>query len=194
MESVQTIEHGDIIAEIIPDENPPNPREEFDNMGKMVCFHKRYSLGDKHDYQEENFTSWDELAAQIDKDVGGAFVLPIRMYDHSGIGLTANPLDFLRYPWNCPWDSGWVGFIFVSKNDVRKEYSTKRITKKIRERAISVLQAEVEEYNRYLNGEVYGYVVKNKAGDVFDSCWGFYGLKYAVDEAESMLKDYETKN
>lgn len=34
------------------DDDPPNPREDYDNFGKMICFHKRYSLGDKHNYCE----------------------------------------------------------------------------------------------------------------------------------------------
>lgn len=36
---------------IVHDEDVESPRE-WDNIGKMVCFHNRYSLGDKHDYSE----------------------------------------------------------------------------------------------------------------------------------------------
>lgn len=32
------------------DEFPLNPREDYDNFGKMVCFHRRYILGDKHQF------------------------------------------------------------------------------------------------------------------------------------------------
>lgn len=35
---------------VVPDNEPVNPREEWDNFGTMVCFHKRYTLGDEHDY------------------------------------------------------------------------------------------------------------------------------------------------
>lgn len=35
---------------VIPDDDPMNPREEYDNFGTMVCFHRRYTLGDKHNY------------------------------------------------------------------------------------------------------------------------------------------------
>lgn len=31
---------------------PLNPREDHDCLGKMVCWHSRYSLGEKHDYDE----------------------------------------------------------------------------------------------------------------------------------------------
>lgn len=35
---------------VVPDTDPINPREEWDNFGTMVCFHKRYTLGDEHSY------------------------------------------------------------------------------------------------------------------------------------------------
>ncbi len=34
------------------DESPENPREAYGHFGKMVCFHPRYTLGDKHEYKE----------------------------------------------------------------------------------------------------------------------------------------------
>jgi hypothetical protein len=43
---------GRYTLKIVIDEDPPNPREDRDNLGRMVCWHKRYSLGDKHDYKE----------------------------------------------------------------------------------------------------------------------------------------------
>lgn len=33
------------------DEDAGNPREDSEPFGKMICFHSRYSLGDKHDYE-----------------------------------------------------------------------------------------------------------------------------------------------
>lgn len=37
---------------IVDDDQPENPREDRDNLGKMVCWHRRYTLGDRHDYGE----------------------------------------------------------------------------------------------------------------------------------------------
>lgn len=189
---METIKHGDYTIEIEQDEYPLNPRE-FDNLGTMVCFHSRYDLGDKHDYRQNDFSSWNELEAQIQKDTGGAVIRPIRMYDHSGIGVTANPLSFGRYPWNCPWDSMWVGFIYVSRVDIRAEYSVKHVTKEIADKVKEVLIAEVETYGQYLSGEVYAYLVKDKDGEVVDSCCGYYDLEYAHDQAISAV-DYLAEN
>ena len=35
---------------IVHDEDSIDPREDYDNFGKMACWHSRYNLGDKHDY------------------------------------------------------------------------------------------------------------------------------------------------
>jgi len=44
----------------------------------------------------------------------------------------------------------------------------------------------VESWNEYLGGDVYGCVKetydKNKKQIDQDSCWGFYGYKYALEE------------
>jgi hypothetical protein len=36
----------------IVDDEAMNPREDRDNLGKMVCWHRRYSLGDEHGHSE----------------------------------------------------------------------------------------------------------------------------------------------
>lgn len=37
---------------IVDDDMPLTPREDYDCLGKMVCWHGRYSLGEKHDFEE----------------------------------------------------------------------------------------------------------------------------------------------
>ena len=37
---------------IAKDSDPLNPRESYDNFGKMFCWHSRYNLGDEHDFKE----------------------------------------------------------------------------------------------------------------------------------------------
>ena len=38
--------------EIKQDDYADNPREAYDNFGKMICWHRRYDLGDKHGFEE----------------------------------------------------------------------------------------------------------------------------------------------
>jgi hypothetical protein len=33
-------------------------------------------------------------------------------------------------------------------------------------------------------GDVYGYVIENANDDDLDSCWGFYGIDYCIQEAK----------
>ena len=47
-----------------------------------------------------------------------------------------------------------------------------------RKRAIEIMEGEVEVYDQYLRGEVYGYTLYEQEDDEWteeDSCFGFYG-------------------
>lgn len=168
MQAVKTINYPDgAVLSVYPDESPENPRE-WDNVSQMVCFHRRYSLGDKHDYRSEDFNGWDEIQAQIERDHDVALILPVYMYDHSGVLLATSPFS-------CPWDSGQVGFIFVTADTIRREFHCKRIGKRIRAKVEALMASELAVYNQYLNGEVYGFVLTDPKGEDEDSCWGFYG-------------------
>ena len=59
-----------------------------------------------------------------------------------------------------------------------------------RELAQKCLEAEVEEYDTYLRGEVYGYIVQ-KDGTDLDSCWGMYGLDYCKEAAINVIDSYQ---
>jgi len=37
---------------VLPDDDPINPRENGGCFGRMVCWHRRYALGEEHDYDE----------------------------------------------------------------------------------------------------------------------------------------------
>ena len=69
-----------------------NPRDN-DNLGVMVCFHKRYRLGDSHDYSVNEFNSWDELRSRLEKDYPGGVILNLYLYDHGGITISTEPFS-----------------------------------------------------------------------------------------------------
>ena len=172
------------IIEVAIDEDPQNPREEFDNMGTIVAFHKNYILGDKHEYKESDYSGWDELEKAITRDHDPAVVLPIFMYDHSGITISTRPFS-------CQWDSVQVGFVFISKDKVRSEYGVKRLSNRVLELAENVLIQEVKTYDDYLTGNVWGYAISDKFGNEYESCWGFYGEDYCREEAEGVVAALE---
>lgn len=121
-----------------------NPRECNDNLGTMLCFHRRYNLGDKNPYNSNHYNGWNDFAESLRSVHDIALMLPIYMYDHSGVSVS-------HTPFSCQWDSGQVGWIFVNKDQVRREYGVKRISPKVMDIVKSVLIAEIEEYNEYLN-------------------------------------------
>jgi len=125
--------------------DPDDPRQ-YDNLGKMVCFHGRYSLGDKHNYKFHDYNGWEEMKSDIVKKEDVLVILPLYLYDHSGI--TMNTTGF-----SCPWDdNGQVG-VYATKKDIREWYGLKRINNPYIDKVREVLLEEVKIYDRYLTGE-----------------------------------------
>jgi len=141
-------------------DNYSDPRE-WDNLGTMVCWHGRYDLGD-----EQPKISPSEYLEDLPE---GTVTLPLYLYDHGSI--TMNTSGF-----SCPWDSRQVGFIYATPEDIAKGGADPELT-------LEILKGEVETYDQYLRGDIYGYVVeKGEAcdhGDThwerMDSCWGYFG-------------------
>jgi hypothetical protein len=162
------------------DSSAESPRD-WDNLGKMICFHRRYDLPDERDtssFGADDFSSWAELEAALTKEYDPCVILRVYMYDHSGI--TFNTTGF-----SCQWDSGQVGFILATKEQVRQEWHVKHISKKLREQVERTLKGEVETYAQWSEGEVYGYMVTDAEGNDIDSCWGYYGIDAAKQEAQN---------
>ena len=135
---------------VLVDEYPTKPREGC-NLTTMICHHRNYSLGDLEESKQFNgYNSLKELKQALVEYYGEmAYIEPLSLYDHSMQTLAiGEPTD--------RWDSGYVGFIFVTKEQARKWFNVKRITKSILEKIEKLAQAEVEEYNKvWLWGEVY---------------------------------------
>lgn len=161
---------------IIPDENPLNPRTDCDHLGIMLCWHRRYSLGDSHPYD----TPQDFAESAAAKDM---FVcLPVYLLDLSGLYVSVN--DF-----NDSWDSGQLGFIYCTKQDAQKWFNNTDVTE---DEIKKELTAEVEEYNDYLNGAWYGFLIEGLDGEVEDSCGGFRydgSMKKLASEMKSYVSD-----
>lgn len=231
---------------IYSEDNPEDPRD-WDNVGTMVCWNSRYTLGDEQPkcsptewkaalasefdpgitarIERMSDKAWDrreQLISQgydsssrmvkearaeaesecdlmiervLDKHV---VILPLYLLDHSGITMRTGRFS-------CPWDSGQVGFIYCTKETIRKELSRpqplkrgqerqgyktiKHVTKKDLAHAEECLRREVKTYDQYLTGDVYGFVIEEMDGEG-DNCWGFFGMDDCLSEAKMEVDAY----
>ena len=182
-EHVATITVGDLTARIELDPEPPNPRD-ADNLGVMVCLHRRYRLGDPHAYRAEDHSGWEDLEQAILRDHPGALVLPLYLFDHSGLTMSTSDAMFRAFD-AAAWDWGQVGYIVASAEDIREAFGARRISRKLRGLVEDVLRAEVTEYDLHLRGEAYAFTIETADGEVLDSCCGFLGLAHAISEARA---------
>jgi len=204
------------------DESPRN----WDNLGTMICFHSRYSIGDINppgtalDWfcSELDLDPWD-IANRIEKKYsktdlkieGKNFAeevfnyalekfardhifLDLFLYDHGTTRIST--CSWIGKAKHAEWDSGQIGIIYVTKETVRKKYNWKYLTDKRIKKIEEYLKKEVEIYDNYLAGFVYGYVAENPDGEMLDSCWGFFGdpeISGLYDSAKSAI-DYHISN
>lgn len=153
------------VLKIFHDTWAESPRS-WDNLGTMAIFHKNYNFGDEVDFSSKDFDSWSEMEDYINNTLKAVICLPIYMYDHSGI--TINTTGFA-----CPWDSGQIGFIYVTDDKMKKEYGNTYHLPHL-ESARKALLSEVLTMDQYITGQVYGFYLE-KNGETIDSCCGFYG-------------------
>jgi len=167
--------HKTYTIKIFQDDSPISPRE-GDNLGTIICWHRNYDLGEING-RKGNIDP-HEFVAQKRKE--GAVILPVYLYDHSGI--TINTTGF-----SCQWDSGQVGWIFADKDAIRKWYQVKNITKKLREQVRDHLMNEIEIFDKYIREEMYGFIIEDEDEKHIDSCWGFYYERECMEYAESQI-------
>lgn len=199
-----------------PDDILISPREVDEHFGTMVCFHSRYALGDSHNYMDKDDFLREMYLNTVGHDEPGMdryermvnivssrfrhgpkteeravddtmlnvisekyIMMPLYLMDHSGLAMQTESF-------HDPWDSGQVGWIYVSKEDALKEFDTEKMTGAVRKKAEDLMKSEVAVYDSYLRGECYGFELY-KNGELSDSCWGFIG---SLEDACKAMADY----
>ena len=112
---------GDFDGYYLEDGDVYNEREEAVGLGATKKFLKA-------------LTEWQEANVAI---------LDLYLYDHSGITIRTSPFS-------CPWDSGQVGFIWVTKACCEDQGVAW-------ENAANYLESEIKQLDMYLTGDVWGY-------------------------------------
>jgi hypothetical protein len=168
-----TVEKNGYTLRILTDDHPESPAD-WATLGQIAYCSSHYTLGTE-------CVSQDRLQEIADGIKDGSLIgLPVYAYVHSGETISTRPFS-------CPWDSGQSGFVYCTKEQAQKEWGDDHEAN-----ALRVLRGEVETFDQYLRGDVYGYTITDKDGDVVDSCWGFYGRECADEEGMAALNHYAT--
>jgi len=175
------LEGENVKVRIEYEEYPESP-DFYDRLGTIYYTENRYFGFGKED---KGFNYSEDLAEKHrELEKAGAIILPVYAHVHSGVSVSTGSFSD-------PWDSGQCGFIAVERGRVLEEYGKKIITKKVRETVVRVLEGEIETWDQYFTGEIFGIIVTDNDGEELESCWGFYGYKYTEEEADRQLKAWD---
>ena len=100
-------------------------------------------------------------------------IVPLWLYDHSGISMSCGART---YPYNDVWDSGCVGFYYLSKDWIKENLSANETDwESVGEEYI---RSAVKEYDYFLRGDEWSFFLYEESEgelDEIDSCAGFLG-------------------
>lgn len=113
------------------DDYAENPRDMYDNISTIYCWHTYYIIGDDKPKEKtardvladmcEKYTNMeaDDIDAASENDMirelqqaKDIVIKYISCYEHSGITIST---AITTYPYNDRWDSGIIGFAFIDK-------------------------------------------------------------------------------
>lgn len=209
-DAIETIERAGYKAHIVPDMDPASPAE-WDNVGALAydirgAYLNRDDLPSDH-YGIGRFTDtcWNcggtgEVdgdgpplrceacdatgyatdGEEIAKRIRGAVVcLPVYAYD-GRLGTVLEIAD--------EWESA-NGWIYATHESVETCIGTDATGDHI----VAALESELKTWQQWAQGDVYGVEIYDPAGNMVDSCYGFYGIEYAIEEARGMLDTEEIR-
>ena len=189
MTEADKYEHEGVEVQIHYDHDPASTPRDWDNLGIMYCWHPNYDFGDEQ-FTRSDHESIEAVYRYVREDckaIGPVF--PLFIIDHSGVSMrTGKAIEaklsdadvearnrFIGD--DAGWDTSWVGFIYTTKQ--RQD-----LIGTPDELLGECLEGEIETYDQFLTGDVYGYIVGEQT-PFEDSCWGYYGIEDAKAQANA---------
>lgn len=185
MDAIKTIDERGFTISIYPHDNPENPRTENCNLSRIITMRlTRHRLHDKgEDYLPEELTSWAQAQRFLVRNRDAKIVMPLYLYDHGQVAISTR--SFIGRAHHAEWDSGQVGLVYATAQNIRDWYGVKRIGRATFDMAVELVRAEIDTFDKYLRGEVYGYVITDRDGLVVASAWGYYEIEFALETARA---------
>lgn len=193
-------------AEVVYDQHATTPRE-CDNLGTiLIAPGKAHWVANRDSavdtsipFGNNPYEHWDNLRREQLKLKKSeiAIAYPITKCEHGGeISLSLGCKS--------GWERGAVGFVYVKKDQVRKCFGVERITKSIIARTVNCVQSELDLLTSWINGDCYGWYIKEYAltddglewreVGILDDCWGYFDKEHAPGDMKDMLNLTATLN
>lgn len=176
------------VEEYVDDYN--DPRKMDGNLGVMIVDYRGYTFGDGTPSEvtgrsQDEFSSLEAHVRWLRLALGATVVLPLYVLDHSGISMSAGgslAANYMKQAY-MGMDTSMCGFIYDTPET--REKTCMHVESEIEDG----LRGEVEIYNEYLTGQVFGFEILSPEGEHLEGCSGFLGdgAKYALDEGQSQF-------
>jgi len=170
----KTIEKTGNRLEITHDESPDSPRE-WSNLGYFIAIDSNYQSPDENETLYEIIKETGQLAESQEKhieeikkqyeeetDEKVLAIYPVVKYEHSGVNYSLGTKHGFDYSNN--------GFYIITDKTQKETGTEEKDWEK-------VIEIELELYNKWANGEVYGFILFDENGEDLDSCGGFYNIE-----------------
>ncbi len=164
------------------DEDAENPRKVNDTIGLFLTKESKYHSPDGNTHALYQIMLETESEAKDTEDhmelikkeakkqnIPLTSIYPINRYEHSGIIYRRGVRHGFDYS-NC-------GFYFMLKKGVKNEKE--------------IIDEELNDYNKWANGEIYSYTLHDAQGKEIDTYGGFYSIE---DMRENLPEEYKKEN
>jgi hypothetical protein len=167
---LQSIEYKGYTIEVHYSFGGDSPRD-WSPVGTILTW---AGLGDEQIHRadvEENIAEHGSIEQWLraEHDAVGP-ILSVFLMDHSGRTLSCDDTAF-RQADSHGWDWGQIGYTFATTKSSNETGTPIEDIEKH-------LSSEVAIYNQWMEGHVYGYVVKGPNGEEIDSLWDIYDDEY----------------
>jgi hypothetical protein len=197
MEKIETIEHEGYRINVYSDPDPQSPDEWKDENLFLTGYDSRNFWVEREGFTEAHIRAMlaggkyedgsENSDAKSDRKAYRIFML--HPYTHSGTTLRLGGYQAKKWTLDEAYGNRIDGVVLVA----RSEWNNER-------KALDAAAGLVNEWNDYLSGSVYGYMIETPDGGGEEGgCWGFSGYPYthmledAKAEVEAMKKDRDAK-